>query len=135
MSFLKSLRPDPKDLRSDIVSGFATGLFSIPEGMVYAQLAGVNPVYGLYSGMITTIVASLTTGTILMISTLTSAIVLSTASVMQVAGITSSQMPTALFKVTFLVGVTMLLLSLFRLAKWLWAGGCWPAIMEKNAYE
>lgn len=59
-----------KTLRSDLVSGFATGLFSIPAGMAYAKLAGVNPVYGLYSRMITTIVASLTTGSILMISTL-----------------------------------------------------------------
>jgi sulfate permease, SulP family len=95
MALLKSLRPDSKNLRPDIVSGFAAGLFSIPEGMAYAQLAGVNPVYGLYSGMISTIVASLMTGTILMISTLTSAIAFSTASVLQVAGITSSQMPAA----------------------------------------
>ncbi len=115
MSFLQSVKSDAKELRSDIVSGFATGLFSIPEGMAYAQLAGVNPVYGLYSGMITTIVSALTTGTILMISTLTSAIALSTASVMQVAGITDSQMPAALFTITFLVGVTMLLLGLLRL--------------------
>jgi hypothetical protein len=50
MSFWQSLKPDPKNLRSDVVSGFAMGLFSIPEGMAYAQLAGVNPVYGLYSG-------------------------------------------------------------------------------------
>jgi SulP family sulfate permease len=115
MSFWQSLRPDPRNLRSDIVAGFATGLFSIPEGMAYAQLAGVNPVYGLYSGMIATIVAAMTTGTILMISTLTSAIALSTASVMSVAGITDSQMPTALFTITFLVGVTMFILGLARL--------------------
>ena len=63
-----------KTLRSDLVPGFATGLFSIPEGMVYAKLAEVNPVFGLGSGMIATTVASLTTGFILMISTLTSAI-------------------------------------------------------------
>jgi SulP family sulfate permease len=43
--------------------------------------------------MITTIVASLTTGSVLMISTLTSAIALMTASVIQVAGIQHSQMP------------------------------------------
>jgi len=58
-------------LRSDVVAGFSTGLFSIPEGMAYAQIAGVNPVYGLYSGMVATLTAALTTGTILMISTLT----------------------------------------------------------------
>jgi len=115
MSFLQSLKPDPKNLRSDVMSGFAIGLFSIPEGMAYAQLAGVNPVYGLYSGMVGTLVASLTTGTILMISTLTTAIALSTASVMQVAGITSSQMPGALFTITFLAGATMFVLGLARL--------------------
>ena len=49
---------------SDVVSGFATGLFSIPEGMAYAQIAGVNPVYGLYSGMVATLTSVLTTGTI-----------------------------------------------------------------------
>lgn len=115
MSFWQTLKLDPQNLRSDVVSGFATGLFSIPEGMAYAQLAGVNPVYGLYSGMIATIVAAMTTGTILMISTLTSAIALSTASVMEVAGITDSQMPAALFTVTFMVGVTMFILGLARL--------------------
>jgi SulP family sulfate permease len=112
---VKSLRLSGKTLRSDLVSGFATGLFSIPEGMAYAKLAGVNPLYGLYSGMISTIVASLTTGSILMISTLTSAIALSTASVIQVAGIQHSQMPQALFTITLLVGAVMFVMGLLRL--------------------
>ena len=99
----------------NIISGLATGLFSIPEGMAYAQLAGVNPVYGLYSGIVATIVASLTTGTILMMSTLTSAIALATGSVMMTAGIQSSQMPTALFTITLLVGIYMFVLGLARL--------------------
>ena len=73
-NYARSLRPDPKNLKSDLVSGFATGLFSIPGGMAYAQLAGVNPLYGLYSGIVATMAASLSTGTLLMISTLTSAI-------------------------------------------------------------
>jgi len=114
-NYARSLRPDPKTLKSDVVSGFATGLFSIPEGMAYAQLAGVNPVYGLYSGIAATIMSSLTTGTILMISTLTSAIALSTGGVMQVAGIQDSQMPQALFAVTFLVGAIMFAMGLLRM--------------------
>ena len=68
-SFLGSVKPNPKTLKSDAISGFATGLFSIPEGMAYAQLAGVNPLYGMYSGIVATIAASLSTGTILMIAT------------------------------------------------------------------
>jgi SulP family sulfate permease len=90
---MKRLKSSGKTLRSDLVSWFATGLFSIPEGMAYAKLAGVNPVFGLYSGMITTIVASLTTGSVLMISTLTSAIALSTASFIQAVGIQHGQLP------------------------------------------
>jgi SulP family sulfate permease len=113
--WLKSSRPRRENMKSDLLSGFSTGLFSIPEGMAYAQLAGVNPVYGLYSGLVATIVASLTTGTVLMISTLTSAIAISTASVIQHAGIEASAMPAALFTLTFLVGVTMLLLGLLRM--------------------
>jgi SulP family sulfate permease len=99
----------------NIISGLATGLFSIPEGMAYAQLAGVNPVYGLYSGIVAVIVSSLSTGTILMMSTLTSAIALATGSVLQNAGIQSSQMPQALFTITFLVGAIMFLLGILRL--------------------
>ena len=99
----------------NIISGLATGLFSIPEGMAYAQLAGVNPVYGLYSGIVAVIVSSLSTGTILMMSTLTSAIALATGSVLQNAGIQSSQMPQALFTITFLVGAIMFVLGILRL--------------------
>ncbi len=67
-------KPKRSGFVPNVISGLATGLFSIPEGMAYAQLAGVNPIYGMYSGIVATIVASLTTGTILMMSTLTSAI-------------------------------------------------------------
>jgi SulP family sulfate permease len=108
-------KPKSAGIVPNIISGLATGLFSIPEGMAYAQLAGVNPVYGMYSGIVATIVASLSTGTVLMISTLTSAIALTTASVLTKANIQSSQMPQALFTVTFLTGAIMFLLGLARL--------------------
>ncbi len=99
----------------NLISGLATGLFSIPEGMAYAQLAGVNPVYGLYSGIVAVIVSSLTTGTILMMSTLTSAIALATGSVLQTSGIQDSQMPAALFTITFITGAVMFVLGIARL--------------------
>lgn len=108
-------KPTRTGFAPNIISGLATGLFSIPEGMAYAQLAGVNPVYGLYSGIVATMVSSLTTGTILMMSTLTSAIALATGSVLQNAGIQENQMPAALFTVTFLVGAIMFALGILRL--------------------
>jgi len=115
MSYLQSLKPG-KSIAKDAVAGFSTGLFSIPEGMAYAQLAGVNPVYGLYSGMMATLVAALSTGTILMVSTLTSAIALSVGSVISSAGYDGSDV-TALFTVTFLVGTYMFVAGLLRLGK------------------
>ena len=113
MSFWQSIKPG-KTFKSDAISGFSTGLFSIPEGMAYAQLAGVNPVYGLYSGMVATLVAALSTGTILMISTLTSAIALSIGSVLTTAGIDPDTDPAALFTVTLLVGIYMFVAGLLR---------------------
>ena len=108
-------KPKRAGFSANVISGLATGLFSIPEGMAYAQLAGVNPLYGLYSGIVAPIVSSLSTGTILMMSTLTSAIALTTASVLSKADIQSSQMPQALFTITFLTGVIMFVLGILRL--------------------
>jgi len=108
-------KPKSSGFVPNIISGLAAGLFSIPEGMAYAQLANVNPIYGMYSGIVATIVASLSTGTILMMSTLTSAIALATGSVLDKAGIQSSQLPQALFTVTFLVGAIMFVLGIARL--------------------
>jgi MFS superfamily sulfate permease-like transporter len=51
MTELKTKKRSVSEFRADVLSGFATGLFSVPEGMAYAQIAGVNPVYGLYSGV------------------------------------------------------------------------------------
>ena len=112
---LKIFKVTRKELLSDVSAGFTTGLFSIPEGMAYAKLMGVNPVYGLYSSMVPTILASLTTGTILLVSTLTSAIAICTGSVIQQAGIDVSSNPSALFTITFLVGAIMFLMGLLRL--------------------
>lgn len=107
--------PRRRSIGSEALSGLATGLFNVPSGLAYAQLANVNPIYGLYSGIVATLVAALSTGTVLMISTITSAIALATASVLQEAGIQNSQMPQALFTLTFLTGAIMFVLGLFRL--------------------
>ena len=68
-----------KTIAPDLGSGLTVALVSIPEGMAYAMVAGVNPIYGLYTGMVTTIVAALTGSTNLMIVTLTNALALVTA--------------------------------------------------------
>ena len=71
-----SLKWNRKTLAADLSAGLTVALVSIPEGMAYALVAGVNPIYGLYTGMVTTIVASLTASTSLLVVTLTNAMAL-----------------------------------------------------------
>ena len=40
-----------KDALSDLVSGLTVAFVRIPQGMAYAFLAGVQPQYGLYTGI------------------------------------------------------------------------------------
>ncbi len=108
------LKFSPKTIGPDLGSGLTVALVSIPEGMAYAMVAGVNPIYGLYTGMVTTIVAALTGSTSLMIVTLTNAMALVTADAL--AGLGPDVDPIrAMFTLTFLVGAIMLLLGVLRL--------------------
>lgn len=39
------------DARGDVVAGLTTAVMLIPQGMAYAMLAGVPPIYGLYASL------------------------------------------------------------------------------------
>ncbi|MER5966851.1 SulP family inorganic anion transporter [Streptomyces sp. NPDC002057] len=99
---------------SDVSSGAVTGLFSIPEGMAYAAIAGFNPVAGLYAGVVPAIVGSLTSRTVLMVTTLTSAIALTSQSVLSDAGLDPKDAGNVA-TLTLMVGVVMLLMGVLRL--------------------
>ena len=77
--YLRDLKFSRTALVPDAMAGLTVALVSIPEGMAYAMITFVNPVYGLYTGMVTTIVASLTVSSSLMVVTLTNALALVTA--------------------------------------------------------
>ena len=102
-------RPKPRD----VLAGLVTGLFSIPEGMAYASIGGFNPVVGLYSGVVPGILASVFSRTILMVTTLTSAIALSSRSVLKEAGLDPTD-PANVAALAVVVGVVMLIFGLLR---------------------
>ncbi len=50
---------DRTALRADIVAGLTVGVMLIPQGMAYALVAGLPPIYGLYAGLAPLLVYSL----------------------------------------------------------------------------
>lgn len=50
---------DGSDLRSDLMAGLTVGVMLIPQGMAYALIAGVPPVYGLYAALVPLLVYGL----------------------------------------------------------------------------
>jgi SulP family sulfate permease len=101
----------------NIVGGFVAGLYSVPEGIGYASLAGVSPMLGIYSGMVPVAVAAAATGSVLMMSTLTSAIALTMGGILDEAGYTGGQVTQAVVTMALLAGLIMVLLGALRLGK------------------
>lgn len=52
--FITEWLPDytTETLRGDAMAGLTVGVMLIPQGMAYALIAGVPPIYGLYAGLI-----------------------------------------------------------------------------------
>ncbi|MFO7580582.1 MAG: solute carrier family 26 protein [Nitrosomonas halophila] len=46
------LHYDQANLRGDISAGLTVGVMLIPQGMAYAMLAGLPPIYGLYASLV-----------------------------------------------------------------------------------
>lgn len=97
----------------DAIAGLVTGLFSIPEGMAYASIGGFNPVAGLYAGVVPGIIGSLFARTVLMVTTLTSAIALSSRSVLREAGLDPAD-PANVAALAIVVGIVMLVFGMLR---------------------
>lgn len=105
-----------KQLRGDLNAGVTVGLLLIPQGMAYAMLAGLPPVYGLYASIVPLVMYSLL-GTSRQLAVgpvaMDSLFVAATVSVMATAG--SDRYFELVLLLAFLVGVSQILFGLFRL--------------------
>ena len=46
-------------MRSDLTAGLTVAMVVIPQAMAYASIAGINPIYGLFTAVIPTIIAAI----------------------------------------------------------------------------
>ncbi|GAB2741364.1 SulP family inorganic anion transporter [Kitasatospora kifunensis] len=98
----------------DLLAGGITALFSVPEGMAYAAIAGLAPGSGLSSGVWPAVVGSLLVRTPLMIITLTSAIALTSGNALRQAHLDPA-LPANVAALTLLVAAAMALFALLGL--------------------
>ncbi len=107
---------NPVTLNADFWAALTGALVVLPQGIAYATIAGMPPVYGLYAGMIPAIVAALFGSSWQLVSGPTVAGSLVMASALgAMATHASDQYVVLALTLTFLVGVIELAMGAFRL--------------------
>ena len=102
-----------KDIVSDLGAGFTKSIDSVTGGMGNAVLAGLNPVYGLYTVLAATPIGALFTSSVFMNIDSTSAIAATAGSMMLIYP--EEQRPAAIAVLTLLTGAFMLAAGLLKL--------------------
>ncbi|MFI7061307.1 SulP family inorganic anion transporter [Kribbella sp. NPDC050124] len=114
--WLRSMRPARRDLRADVVAGLPGAISGVPDGMAAAVLVGVNPIHGLYASFAGPIGGGLTSSTRLMVITATTAAALAAGSALE--DVDPADKPDALFLLTILTGVVMILAGIAKLGRY-----------------
>ncbi len=103
-------------LKADLIAGLTGAVIVLPQGVAFATIAGLPPEYGLYTAMVTPIIAALFGSSLHLISGPTTAIsivIFSTVSDYAVPG--SDAYISDALTITFLAGVYQLAFALARL--------------------
>ena len=102
--------------RSDFSAGLTVGMVVIPQSMANAAIAGVNPLYGLYTAIVPTIFGAIFGSYPFLVTGPTNPTALVTASVL-LAYIDRPDYLEFVLAVAILAGVFKLLFGLFKIAK------------------
>jgi len=102
--------------RNDLRAGLTVGILLIPQGMAYAMLAGLPPVYGLYTAIVPLLIyAVFGTSRQLSIGPVAIISILISAGVGKYATHGTEEYIALVLVTAFLVGCTQVLMGLFRL--------------------
>ena len=114
---VRTIREYKKEyIRKDIIAALTVAVVSIPQSMAYALIAGVNPVYGLYTAIVSAIIGSAFGSSKYLVTGPTNAICLLIAvSMRNYMGLDSAYQ--MLFLMTFVVGVLQIIFGIIKLGK------------------
>jgi len=105
-----------KSLRADIIAGLTNAVIVLPQGVAFAIIAGLPPEYGLYTAMVTPVIAALFGSSWHLISGPTTAIsIVVFTTVSGVAEPGTTEYINAVLTLTFLAGIYQLVFGLARM--------------------
>ena len=104
-----------KVLRKDVPAGLINAVVSVPDGLASAALAGVNPVYGLYTSVVAPMTGSLLVSSQLMQIATTSASAL--AAGQAIAAYPEPDRPQAMFLLVVVIGLVLAGFGVLRLGR------------------
>ena len=97
------------------MAGVTSAVSYIPQGMAYALVAGVSPIYGLYTGVFAPVIGGLLAGSSFIVITVTNELAMPTGGILAAFGPESAAR--ALFTLTFLIGIIRLAFGLLKFGK------------------
>ncbi len=109
-------RVNRESVRADLIAGITGAIVVLPQGVAFAMIAGMPPVYGLYSAMVPPIIAALFGSSRHLISGPTTAIsIVVFATVSKLAEPGSAQFISIALSLTLIAGVYQLILGMARM--------------------
>lgn len=105
-----------RTLKADALAGLTNAIIVLPQGVAFAMIAGLPPIYGLYTAMITPIIAGLWGSSYYMISgPMTPISLLIFASISPLAEPATADFITLTMTVTLVAGLIQIILSIIKL--------------------
>ncbi len=117
LPFVESLQGySSNTFRRDLIAGLTVGVMLVPQGMAYAYLAGMPPIYGLYGGLIPLIIYALFgSSRQLSIGPVAISALLVLAGISKIAQPESPQYIELVILTGLLIGIVQIIMSLLRM--------------------
>ena len=100
-------------LTKDLIAGLSVAAIALPQNMAYALIVGVSPIYGIYTSIISMIIATFVSKTRYVVVGPTNMLAMAIAS--NLSSISNENYLSVIFLLTFLVGLFQFLLGIFKL--------------------